>query len=396
MARILLAWELGANLGHVAPLRALARDLVGRGHHCTFAARDLNAAEEFIEPELGPVLQAPVRLNAGKNPVRAQVSYASLLNNSGFDDIIGLAGRIRAWRQLIQSVQPQLLVADHSPTALLAAKTLNLPALHFGTGFTVPPLTRPFPVFRPGAVIPHHILEHNEMAVLANINAALARMRLPPLATLQDILSGSLHYVASYPDLDHYEVPRNEPYIGVPDCAHGMAPPWPQGTGPKILVYLRPFKDLQVVLSALGRSQARVLLRVGDISAAKLKQFLRPGMVIVDQSVHMGQAAESCDAFVNYASHGVTAELLLAGKPGLLLPNNLERSLVARRAQQLGAVLVPPEKGEFNLSEALRRIIEDGALRKSAQRFAGRYRQQNRAQILPLMAADALGRLKIQ
>lgn len=370
-------------------MRALARELHRRGHECTFAACDLRSAEEFIEPELGAVLQAPVRLGGGRNPVRTQVNYASLLNNSGFDDIIGLAGRIRAWRTLFETVQPQLIICDHSPTALLAARSLDLPRANVGVGFMVPPLVQPFPVFQPRLQVAAETLAHNEAAVTRNINQALARLHLPALARLQDIFAEARAYILSYRELDHYECARAEPYLGLPDTAHGADPVWPAGDGPKILAYLRPSKNLESVLTALARSRTRVLLRVGDLSAAKLQPFLRPGLAATDQLVHMQRAAESCDAFVNNASHGFTAEMLLAGRPGLLLPIHLEHSLVARRAVQLGAALTPPEQGAFNLSQALDRIVEDSALRTAAENFSARYRAQDRSKI-PSLLADHL------
>ena len=390
MMRVMLAWELGANLGHVAPLRMVAQHLQLRGHTCTFAARDLDSAEEFLEPALGPVMQAPIRLSNGRNPVRTQVSYTSLLNNTGFDHIVGLAGRLRAWRQLLQDTGAGLLIADHSPTALLAARTLGLSAVHLGTGFTVPPLTQPFRVFHPGLQVPPKILEHNERAVLSNANAALDRLQLAPLAALQDMFSSALSFITSFSELDHYDGTRAEPYIGLPDCAHGIDPPWPAGDGRKVFAYLRPAKNLELTLTALSRLPARVLVRIGGINPARLKSFERPGMLILEQPIHMRRAAESCDAFVNYASHGVTAEMLLAGKPGVLLPDTVERSLVARRAVQLGACLTPPAEGDFNLSSALLRTLEDSTLANAAQTFARRYHHIDRAQILPRMTDQAL------
>lgn len=386
MAKFLLAWELGANLGHVAPMRLLAKALKERGHECAFAASDLRSAEEFLEPELGQVLQAPARIGGGRNPVKTQVSYASLLNNSGYDDIVGLAARIRAWRTLLQTVQPAAIVGDHSPTALLAGGSLNLPRVHFGTGFTVPPEAQPFPVFQPNLQVPANVLAHNENAVLQNLNRALERLQSPGLNRLQDLFAGAAGYVLSYPELDHYECGRSHPYIGVPDTSQGADPLWPDGAGPRILAYLRPSKHLEATLTALSRSSARVLLRVGDLPAAKLQPFLRPGMMITDQPVQMQQAAQQCDAFVAYASHGFTAEMLLAGKPGLLLPDHLERSLVARRAGQLGATLSPPAQGNFNLTEALQRIVEDHSLRAAAEHFAARHRGQNRDAIMGQLA----------
>jgi hypothetical protein len=147
MAKVLLAWELGGNYGHLVALRALARELKRQGHTCTFAARDLGSAPGFLDPALGPLVQAPVRLTAGLNRVRRQLSYASLLHNIGFNEPVELAGRIHAWRTLYRALGTEFVFADHSPVALIAARTLGIPAACIGNGFTVPPVQSPFPSF---------------------------------------------------------------------------------------------------------------------------------------------------------------------------------------------------------------------------------------------------------
>ena len=77
-----------------------------------------------------------------------------------------------------------------------------------------------------------------------------------------------------------------------------------------------------------------------------------------------------------------------------LLPDNVERTLVAIRAQQLGAGIAPPPKADFNLSQALRRIVEDPAMRHAAEAFAARYRGLDRGQILPKLVDRALALIR--
>ena len=50
MARVLLAWELGGNYGHLVALRALACELRRRGHECVFAVLALES--EPVDPTL--------------------------------------------------------------------------------------------------------------------------------------------------------------------------------------------------------------------------------------------------------------------------------------------------------------------------------------------------------
>ena len=394
MARIVLAWELGGNLGHIAPLRAIALELRKRGHECIFAARDLDAAEEFIEPGLGAVCQAPLRLNAIRNPLRVQVSYASLLHNTGFDDALSLAGRLRAWRQLIETQRCDLLFADHAPTAVIAAGSLGIPTVQLGTGFTVPPIATPFPVFRPNTRVAREVLLHNEAAVLKTLREACVRVGMDAPSSLQEAFAKGQRAVLSHAELDHYHVERSDAFLGVPNTSQGVTPEWDGRQGPRIFAYLRPSKNLGPTLAALKRLPAQVLVRVGNVAAGALQDHARPGMKIVDHAVDMAVAARDCDAFVNYASHGTTAEVLLAGKPGLLLPDNVERTLVAIRAQQLGAGIAPPPNADFNLSQALRRIVEDPAMRHAAEAFAARYRGLDRGQILPKLVDRALALIR--
>lgn len=394
MAHALLAWELGGNLGHVAPLRLLARHLVGQGHRISFALRELEGAEAMIEPGLGAVFQAPIRIGRGLNPVARQVSYASLLHNCGFDDPLGLAARIRAWRTLMLGLKCDRVYVDHAPTALLAARTLDLPRVNFGSGFTVPPVLRPFPAYLNAAPPADGVLQANEATVLRVVNAALTHLSLPLIDTLQGIFDGARNRVTSYAELDHYGAERPEPHVGLPDFSHGARPVWPQPRAPRLFAYLRPTKHLPQLLEALKGSKAHVLIRVANLTPNQLAQYTRPNLLIVDRPVLLREAAETCDAFINYAAHGTVAEMLLAGRPGLLLPDQVERALLADRAESLGAALVQresqPGSEDPDFSGLLDRLIEDPGLHAAATGFAGRYRDLDRKAIIAGIADSVL------
>ena len=390
MSRILLAWELGGGYGHLATLRTAARRLRAAGHDCLFAVRMLKNAAEFLEPELGPVLQAPVRLGEGFSPVAVQLSYASLLHNTGFDHPAGLAARVAAWRELMRAWKVERLVVDHSPIALIAARSLGLPAAAIGSGFDLPPQTAPYPSFQPWAPVPQAQLARNEEQVLLELNRALERLRLAPYASLQEIYQGCGRALLTYAELDHYDAPRTEPYLGVPNYARGAAPAWPAGSAPRVLAYLRPHPQLEAMLQALAASKARVLLRIAEIGPERLRPWLRPGFEVVGHAIDLRRAAQDCDAYLHYAAHGTVAELLLAGKPGVLWPDNVERWLVARRAEQLGAAVVATHQGKFDVNAALERALSDGALRKAAEGFAARHRAHDRAAIPERLAQAVL------
>lgn len=379
--RVLLAWELGAGFGHLAPLRAIGRSLAARGHDCRFALRELHSAEAMGFAQIGPLLAAPLSLGKTRHPVRVQTSYATLLHQCGFDHVDALAGRLRAWRQLLIDHRSEALVVDHAPTALLAAYSLGIPTAATGTGFTVPPAQNPLPAF-PGLPASTALLAGNEAQVLSVINAALERFSAAPLRELRQLFAGVHLGLKTYPELDHYGLSRGDDCIGLPDFSSGLRVDWHPGSEPKLVAYLRPFRGLDALLDALARLPAQVLVRIAEQPASALARFQRPGLVVVEQDIWLRQAAERCDAFVNYGAHGATTEMLLAGKPCLLLPYTTEQRLLAGRAAALGAALVLDERQRQEPAAALRQLLDDVRLRSAAGDFAQRYAGQDRSRII--------------
>jgi hypothetical protein len=71
------------------------------------------------------LLPAPWKTRRNKT-TEAIYTFADLLLNIGFGDGNALLAHLAAWRSLFELVRPDVLVCDHSPTALLAAKTCPL------------------------------------------------------------------------------------------------------------------------------------------------------------------------------------------------------------------------------------------------------------------------------
>ena len=119
--RILLTWELGGGLGHLMNLRPLAQELAARRHQVFVAARDLSLGPRVFDVLPVVLLPAPWKSRPTEQ-VSPVATYADLLLNIGCGDADCLTAQLQAWRNLFGLVQPDLLVCDHSPTALLAAR----------------------------------------------------------------------------------------------------------------------------------------------------------------------------------------------------------------------------------------------------------------------------------
>jgi Glycosyltransferase family 28 C-terminal domain len=337
MAHILLAWELGANLGHATRLRSIALALKARGHRVSFALRDVVSTRSVLGPELGPSLQAPLRLDATP---RAAWSLPDVLLTCGYDSLQSLSGLAAAWHQLIELTGCDVVLADHAPTALLAARLTGLPALHVGHGFSIPPRQSPLPVFRDwAAVAPSHAAE-SDARVLAHVNAVLATHGKAPLPQLCDLFYPEQTWLCTWPELDHCAGAGRAvtDYKG-PDCEFqpGTAPHWPATPGSRVFAYLRAsHPDHAEVLRALHQRGLPTVCFFPDRAQSKAAEFVSPHVHFSEQPLDLRQVMAECALVVCHAGQATVAQALRAAVPCLLLPTQSEQFLLARQAERCG------------------------------------------------------------
>jgi UDP:flavonoid glycosyltransferase YjiC (YdhE family) len=84
-------------------------------------------------------------------------------------------------------------------------------------------------------------------------------------------------------------------------------------------------------------------------------------------------ASRECDLAVLNGGHGVTCEMLLAGKPVLAVPLVLEQQMTGDAVKRVGAgESAPPRRGE-PWEWAGRAKLEEDCYATAARRFADRY-----------------------
>jgi UDP:flavonoid glycosyltransferase YjiC (YdhE family) len=370
MANILICWELGAGRGHLTPQLALARHLRDAGHDVLFAVRQLQHAETLLGCDGFCYVQAPTWIGTGEGPGGAIRTYAQVLLNVGFADPDHLVGRIRAWRQLFAWHATDLLVTDHSPTALLAARGLDLPAAAVGNGFFVPPLQAPLPALAGELDAPALA---DEARALDHANRALATVGGPPMARLADLFDVALRVVRTWPEFDHY--PDRDDVLYVPLLARipGAAPTWPEAPGAKLFAYLRPGPLLTPVLTVLTRRRLPALVTVEGVTSEVIERFSSPTLTLSDSIYDLGQVAARADLALLNANHSTTLALLAGGCPVLLLPQQLEQALFARRVAALGVGLVVDEPRQTAVDLALEALLQQPRYRAVADELARRH-----------------------
>ena len=125
MAHFHLAWELGGDAAHAGRLRVIARALISRGHAVSLSVRDLGPARRLFGDLDVKMLQAPLWLHS---TAQHASSLAEIMLASGYREAQTLDALVRGWRSALELLRPDVVVAEFAPTALLAARTLDIPA----------------------------------------------------------------------------------------------------------------------------------------------------------------------------------------------------------------------------------------------------------------------------
>ncbi len=293
MATILLTWELGGGMGHLINLLPLARGLRLLGNRVVAALRDLPRAEQVFGGLDLSYFQAPFKIRPGAHAIEPQRCFAHILHNNGFGDSVELKTMAEAWRNLFLSVRPDLIVFDHSPTAMLAAQGLTGKKALIGTGFFCPLDGQPLPDLRPWLPEDKERLRDDENHVLDNANKVLAAWGQPRLERISRLFHEvDEQFLVTLPELDHYQgrkehqaltpcpspsgrgeqsaqadrlktYPASGPaaqggtrYWGVWPNVGGRCPEWPEGQGKWVFAYLKPFavSSAAAALAATVRS----------------------------------------------------------------------------------------------------------------------------------------------
>lgn len=371
-----MAWELGANMGHIDRMLVTARALREHGHDVMFALKDLSRAHDRVVAEGFAVMQSPLWLpRMVKQPSLA--NYSTVLAAAGWLDARGLAGLVSAWRTAFRLFRPDLVVCDHAPTAMLAARGQGIALAAIGNSFHVPPVGDVFPAFRYWDAVERARCPAGDAVVLRHANEALAALGDAPLPRLTALFSEARCIAASLPELRHYpDYPASVAMVGptfVGDS--GIAPQWPAGDGPKVFVYLSPeHADFAPLLAALRDSGAVVLAHARGLSADKVARLGGPRIRFEASPLRVTPTVRQAQLVVTHASIGTVSAALLAGCVQLVLPNHMEQYMVARRVADAGiGLVVEPGSQGSDYAALLRRLVGEPAFAQAAQALARRH-----------------------
>ena len=375
MATLLLTWELGGGLGHLMRLLPLARGLHEQGHCVVAVLRDLSRAHKAFGGLDVVCLQAPIKTRAGTPRFDPPRTFAHILWNSGFGESDELLAMTAAWKSLYDYVRPDLIVFDHSPTALLAARGFAAKKAVIGTGFCCPPDVSPMPDLRPWLSEDSRRLGDDENRVLDNVNRVLASRGQSPLEQLAQLYREvDESFLTTFKEFDTYYGHRSAVhYWGAWPGPGGKEPTWPGGQGKRVFAYVKPFPALPRLLSQLNAARCPTLVAGDGLDSGLQTRFRSPTLCFADEPLDLAAVGRQCDLAVLNGTHGATVSMLLAGKPMLQLPLWLEQAHNSLRACHLGAAECANIAKPQQTLEALGRLLHGTTYEEAARGFATRY-----------------------
>jgi hypothetical protein len=137
MANILFTRELGGGSGHLTRMRPLLRRLANNGHHVAVASWQPDRVTQVL-PDVHQVNLRPA-LQPHATRFTLPQSFGHLLSNVGFSDPLYLLAALNRFDTVCDEIRPHVVIADHAPFSLLAAKGGKFTLAAIGTGFCIPP-----------------------------------------------------------------------------------------------------------------------------------------------------------------------------------------------------------------------------------------------------------------
>jgi UDP:flavonoid glycosyltransferase YjiC (YdhE family) len=376
MSRILIAWELGANWGHLSRLSPLAASLKSRGHSVLAMVPDVAAASTALGAADVTFIQSPGHV--GVRPVGARATgYADVLLSQGWEDRSALWGMLQAWINIYRLFRPDVIVLDYAPTARLAAEVSRIPTVMTGSGYELPPATSPLPPFPGFSWATQEAAAASERRVLDSTNAVLRACHAEPILALRQLLDADARFLTTFAELDQYGPRAGERYIGpMADPRQGRSIDWPTGSQRRVFAYLRPdVPDFAIILEGLAAGETGVIAYVPGIARDTLIRLGNPRCVLCTEPVQFSTVFQAADACLSYASAGTVTMALLYGVPQLMVPVHIESQLTAQRValQGMGRVLQKP-KSSNDVVLSLHQLLDSTDTRLRAREFAERHR----------------------
>lgn len=339
---IACVWEIGSGLGHLTRLRPFVTHALSAGHRVCLISKELHNIQAVFNVRDVTILQAPY--DTTPSPKQIPISWCEMLLLR-YRSATRLANYLSAWRSILELIQPDLVVYDSSPTALIASLGGNWSKWTVGSPFFMPRIDTPQVGAYPNAKSDEATLKRLNKSELDLLTLIQKSQQLASsdsgLTAVRDLIAqADLQMLTTLPQFDYFGQRRIGEYVGMP--ASGVTgaclPAWPAGAGPKVFAYLKSFSGMTSLLTALEKSGASAVIYSREISAADKKRFA--GNVYLDAPASMDAVCAEADLVIHMAGSQTVARCMQLGVTQLLIATGMEQLFTAQAAQRLGSAFV--------------------------------------------------------
>lgn len=381
MVTVLLAQELGLGRWHAGLLDTIAAAIeqLAPGTRLCFVLPDVVTGASVIGRPAAPIFAAPHYMpGATQRRAGPTRSFGDILCDAGWGNPQTLSALVESWWSLLEVVRPDVIVADHAPTLLLAARSrefvwpakpsqrTKIPVVSVGLGFTSPPTdTDTFPGLLSRGVTPFDAASHEAPLLAA------ARRFDPTLPTLPAALSATTSFVTCLDVLDPYRDQRHTAALGIVEPVPGVRA-WPDSPGPALAYLSADDTRTLPLLAALAGGGLRVRVYLRDADPNLLTSFRHePGADLLELSpepLPLAELLETAPLVIHHGGAGTVHQAVSAGRPQLLLPRYLEQALNAQALVGRGVAALVPQEPEHTVGVVDRLL--SGRAPKIAQAWA--------------------------
>jgi UDP:flavonoid glycosyltransferase YjiC (YdhE family) len=383
MAKVVLVWEMGTDLGHISRLDALAQHLCRRGHRVTCIFSDLSQIPRLHTHLKVPpyqILEGPKWQERKQKLSRLPASLTEVLLSVGFYKPQTITEKITQWRKLFADLEPDVILYDYAPTALLATRDLSCPKFNLGDPFSLPPARSPLPLFAHGVKVSEANLLISDRRLVDTINESLRAFSLNEIQYVYEIFSADKTFLLSIPELDPFSFIRNlEHYIGPFHVQQSDCHPlnWENDARKRIFGYLKPlYPQLKEILSAASGLDVQGRFFIPGAPQDLLNTYHNSNIEIVTTPYDLAELKQ-CDLVICHAGHSTLTQSILNGVPSLLIPLQQEQMCITQKAifSQLAAGISHQLSDVDGLKTILKNLLNDMSFRHRVENCAEHYRQ---------------------
>lgn len=387
MSQVVLVWEMGADLGHVTRLDALAKHLTTRGHSVTCVLSSLSEIQRiYLPPHTPPyqVIQGPSWPDRHSKLSRSPANLAEVLLSIGYHKPQLVAAKLGEWRAIFSQLHPDVIIYDYAPTALLATRDYLCKKISLDDPFSKPPETFPLPSFDQNAKVSTANLAISDTRLVDIVNQVLVQFELSPIRQTSDLFASDKSFLLSIPELDPFAYLRNAAtylgFIEAHDRDKKIALNWnTESTAKKVFAYLKPsYPKLKELLCNIVRLNIQGRFFIPHADQEILDICKNSNVQISNTPYDLSENLAPCDLVICHGGHSTLLQAALCGVPALVIPLQQEQLSTTQKcvdsglALWLGHGVTDSEK----IRSAIQSLLFDEHFQQNTQQCAMRYRNR--------------------